>query len=83
LVHDVGLLVEAALTFEQSLKHNNSRKGVSRALYELVKMKMEQRDYYEAYYALSRSEHLDVDANLLENFRLFNEAAILLMKRKF
>lgn len=44
---------------------------------------MEQRDYYEAYYALSRSEHLDVDSSIIENFKLFNEAAILLMKRKF
>ena len=80
---ELGQLGLASLTFEQSLKYNNSRKGVSRALYELVRLRMEERDFYAAYHAISRAEHLNVDQQTLDKFRVFNEAAVFLMKRKF
>lgn len=79
----LGELGNASLTFEQSLKYNNSKKGVSKSLYELVKIKMEERDFYAAYHMISRAEHLNVDQSLLDKFKVFNEAAVFLMKRKF
>jgi predicted negative regulator of RcsB-dependent stress response len=80
---ELGELGNASLTFEQSLKYNNSKKGVSKSLYELVKIKMEERDFYAAYHTISRAEHLHVDQSIIDRFRIFNEAAVFLMKRKF
>lgn len=34
-------LTEAILSFEQAIKHNNSRKAVTKSLYEIVKIKVE------------------------------------------
>ena len=39
-------LSDAILSFEQAIKHNNSRKAVTKALYEIAKIKIELRDYY-------------------------------------
>lgn len=44
---------------------------------------MEERDFYAAYHTISRSEHLNVDQTTLDKFKIFNEAAVFLMKRKF
>ena len=41
------------------------------------------RDFYSAFYTLSRAEHLDVDLQALEKFRLFTDGVTFLMKRKF
>ena len=43
---------EALLSYEQAIKHNNSRKAVTKALYEITKIKIEARDYYQAFYTL-------------------------------
>ncbi|CAD8053664.1 unnamed protein product [Paramecium sonneborni] len=74
---------EALLCFEQAIKHNNSKKAVTKSLYEIAKMKIEQRDFYAAYHTLNRSSMLDTEKTYLEKFRLFTEAVIFLMKRKF
>ncbi|CAK58296.1 unnamed protein product (macronuclear) [Paramecium tetraurelia] len=74
---------EALLCFEQAIKHNNSKKAVTKSLYEIAKMKIEQRDFYAAFHTFNRSALLDTDKTYLEKFRLFTEAVIHLMKRKF
>ncbi|CAD8059821.1 unnamed protein product [Paramecium sonneborni] len=74
---------EALLCFEQAIKHNNSKKAVTKSLYEIAKIKIEQRDFYAAYHTLNRAALLDTEQSYLEKFRLFTEAVIHLMKRKF
>ncbi|CAK74957.1 unnamed protein product (macronuclear) [Paramecium tetraurelia] len=74
---------EALLCFEQAIKHNNSKKAVTKSLYEIARMKLEQRDFYAAYHTLNRSSMLDTEKSYLEKFKLFTEAVIFLMKRKF
>ncbi|CAD8173712.1 unnamed protein product [Paramecium octaurelia] len=74
---------EAFLAYEQSIKHNNSKKAVSKSLYEIAKIKIEQRDFYEAFYQLSRADYLDVDEKILEKFKIFTDGVTFLMKRKF
>ncbi|EAS02746.2 tetratricopeptide repeat protein (macronuclear) [Tetrahymena thermophila SB210] len=76
-------LNEASLCFEQSIKFNNSKKAVTKSLYEIAKIKIEQRDFYEAFHTLNRSDYLDTDKKMLEKFRLFTEGVIFLMKRKY
>ncbi|KRX11228.1 hypothetical protein PPERSA_07753 [Pseudocohnilembus persalinus] len=74
---------EANLAFEQAIKHNNSKNAVSKSLYEIAKIKIELRDFYQAFYTLQRSEFLDVDQELLKPFRMFTDSVTYLMKRKF
>ncbi|CAD8189737.1 unnamed protein product [Paramecium pentaurelia] len=74
---------EATLAYEQAIKHNNSKKAVSKSLYELAKRLIQQKDFYEAQYQLRRAEHLDIDKRFIENIKQFTEGVILLMKTKF
>lgn len=74
---------DALLSYEQAIKHNNSKKAVTKSLYEIAKIKIEQRDFYSAFHTLQRSEYLDIDKKLLEKFKLFTEGVIFLMKRKY
>lgn len=56
---------EAILSYEQSLKFNNNHKAVTKALYEIAKIKIEMRDYYHAFHTLCRADYLDVDKKCL------------------
>ena len=53
------------MNFEQSLRCNNNKKAITRSLYELAKIKIDQKDFYQAYHILQRSEYLDVDMDIL------------------
>ena len=46
---------------------------MTKSLYEIAKIKIDQRDFYAAYHTLNRSEFLDIEKNYLEKFRLFTE----------
>jgi hypothetical protein len=56
---------------------------VTKALYEIAKIKIEQRDYYAAFHQLCRADYLDVDQKSLEKFRIFTDGVTFLMKRKY
>ena len=56
---------------------------MTKALYEIAKIKIELRDYYQAFYTLCRADYLDVDKKSLEKFRIFTDGVTFLMKRKF
>ena len=70
------------MSFEQSIKYNNSRKAVTKAIYDIAKIKIEMRDFYQAYHTLQRVDYLDVDQKVFEKFRLFIDGVTYLMKRK-
>ena len=74
---------EAVLSYEQAIKQNNSRKGVTKSLLEIAKSKIHQRDFYAAYYTLQRAQHLDVDEDAVSKMTLFTEGVVFLMKRKY
>ncbi|CAD8068857.1 unnamed protein product [Paramecium sonneborni] len=78
-----GQLNEAILSFEQSIKQNNSRKAVTKSLQEIAKIKIDQKDFYSAYYTLQREDHLEVDKESIMKLRQFTEGVIFLMKRKY
>ena len=56
---------------------------MTKSLYEIAKIKIEQRDFYQAFYTLQRADFLDVDRPILEKFRIFTDGVTFLMKRKF
>ena len=43
---------EAIICYEQAIKHNSNKRAVTRSIYEITKIKIEHRDYYEALYTL-------------------------------
>jgi hypothetical protein len=54
----------------------------SSALYEISKIKIQQKDFYEAYYNLQRATHYKLKQKKLINYKIFTEGVIFLMKRK-
>ena len=52
------------------------------ALYEIAKIKIQQKDFYEAHYNLMRCAHFGLKQRKLHNYKLFTEGVIFLMKRK-
>lgn len=37
---------EAIICYEQAIKHNTNKKAVTRSIYEIAKIKIDNRDYY-------------------------------------
>jgi tetratricopeptide (TPR) repeat protein len=73
---------DAILCYEQAIKHNSSKKAVTKSIYEIAKIKIELRDFYGASYTLERAESLDVDKKVLEKIKLFTDGSTFLMKKK-
>lgn len=49
----------------------------------MIRSRICERDFYSAYHLIERIEFLDVDRNALEKIKMFTEAVLFLMKRKF
>ncbi|EGR32790.1 hypothetical protein IMG5_070720, partial [Ichthyophthirius multifiliis] len=76
-------LNEALLSFEQAIKYNNSSKAIVKSLQEIAKIKIQFRDYYQAYYTLQRANYLDIDNKKLKILTIFTDGVTFLMKRKY
>ena len=50
-------LNDAIIYFEQVIRANEDNHLASSALYEIAKIKIQQKDFYEAYYNLKRANH--------------------------
>jgi len=68
---------EAILCFEQAIKHKSSRKAVLKSLYEIARIKIEQRNFYEAYHTLHRVNLLELEEKAFSKLKLFTEGVIL------
>lgn len=73
---------DAVLCFEQVLKLSEDDYLHGNSLYEITKIRVRQRDFYEAYYFLQRSNKTKLKLPKLALYNSFTEAVILLMKRK-
>lgn len=52
------------------------------ALYEIAKIKIQTKDFYEAYFNLKRASFYKLKQKKLINYKIFTEGVIFLMKRK-
>ena len=52
------------------------------SLFAIAKIQIKQKDFYEAYYNLQRTTNFSLKHQKLQNYKLFAEGVILLMKRK-
>lgn len=77
---------DAVLSFEQVIKLAEAKDSdaslQSNALYEIIKIRVRQRDFYEAYYALQRADKSRLKLPKLALYQGFTESVIFLMKRK-
>lgn len=78
----VNNLSDSILYFEQVVRANDDNHLASQALYEIAKIKIQQKDFYEAYYNLKRATHFKLKQRKLVNYKMFTEGVIFLMKRK-
>jgi len=74
---------DSLICYEQAIKHNTNKKAVTRSLYEITKIKIENRDYYEALYTLERAEYLDIDQKVIKRFKIFIEGVTSMMKKNY
>jgi hypothetical protein len=51
---------EAYILFEEALKYNNHRLGVSKSLLETIKLEIDMRDFYKAHHSVSRIKFLEL-----------------------
>ena len=64
------------------IRANDDNHLSSSALYEISKIKIQQKDFYEAYYNLKRAGHFKLRQKKLVTYKMFTEGVIFLMKRK-
>lgn len=55
---------------------------MSTAIIEVTKSKIEERDFYSAFYHINRCDFLEINSEEIVKFKLFTEGVIFLMKRK-
>ena len=73
---------DAVLHFEQVVKYNAEEFLSANALFEIAKLRIKQKDFYEAYYNLKRVAQFDFRSRKLSEYKLFTEGVLYLMKRK-
>ena len=56
---------------------------MTRSIYEITKIKIEHRDYYEALYTLERAQHLDIEEKVIRKFKLFTDGVTEMMKKNY
>lgn len=73
---------DAILHYEQVIRLSEDQHLSGSALYEIAKLRIQQRDFYEAHYNLKRATFFGFKLKKLNNYKLFTEGVIFLMKRK-
>lgn len=48
-----------------------------------MKIKVEDKDFYEAFHILNRTNNIDINKEIIEEWRLFIEGTLFMMKKKY
>ncbi len=75
---------DATLHFEQVVKHgiNSHELFAGNALFELAKLRLQEKDFYEAYFNLKRATDSNFSSKRMQLYRDFTEGVLYLIKRK-
>lgn len=74
---------DAVLFFEQVMKHHSEDQQLAgTALFEIAKIRVAQRDFYEANFNLKRAAYLKFRSKKMQVYKIFTDGVIDLMKRK-
>lgn len=49
----------------------------------MMKIKIEDKDFYEAYHILNRTNNIEINKDVIEEWRLFLEGTLFMMKKKY
>ncbi len=74
--------IQAMLYLEECLKHDNDRVKLTSAVEAMIMIRIQEKDFYEAYHILNRTQNIDVNADVIDEWRIFLEASLFLMKKK-
>lgn len=75
--------IEAILSFEESLKHDNNSENVTSSVEMMMRIKVEDKDFYEAYHILNRTNNIEINKEVIEEWKLFIEGTLFMMKKKY
>lgn len=73
---------DSILHFEQVLKYDNQKYYAGNALYEMTKIRIKQKDFYEAFFTLQRAVDMKFDSQRLLLYKDFTEGVLYLIKRQ-
>jgi len=73
---------DAILHFEQVLKFSEEKYYSGNALYEMAKIRIKQKDFYEAFFTLQRAIDKDFKSQRLILYKDFTEGVLYLIKRQ-
>lgn len=73
----------AILIFEEIINLNLSESTTLKAIHEVVLIRVEERDIYQAYYTLDRLDNIPKTVGYLYKVKQFLEGAISMVKKKF
>ena len=73
---------EAILHFEQVVKYSGEAFLSCNALLEVAKLRIKERDFYEAHYSLKRISLFSFKSAKLDQYQTFTEGVLYLIKRK-
>lgn len=79
----MGNISEALLSFDQTLKLDNNASYVAKAVEEILKIRINEKDFYEAYHVVARADNLDINRQFVDDWKTFVEGTLLLMKKKY
>lgn len=73
---------DAILHFEQVAKYPDQEFYFGNALFQIAKLRLRQKDYYEAYHCLKRATDNNFTSKRLAMYKDFTEGVLYLIKRK-
>ena len=74
--------IEAMLYLQECLKHDNDRVKLTSAVEAMIMIRIQEKDFYQAYHILNRTQNIDVNSDVIDEWRIFLEASLFLMKKK-
>ena len=73
---------DAILHFEQVAKYPDQEFYAGNALFQIAKLRLKQKDYYEAFFSLKRASDNNFASKRMALYRDFTEGVLYLIKRK-
>ena len=80
--NDQSKQTDAILHFEQVAKYPEAEFYAGNALFQIAKLRLKQKDYYEAFFSLKRASDNNFASKRMALYKDFTEGVLYLIKRK-
>jgi hypothetical protein len=75
------MISDSVLNFEQVIKYDSEGSMCSDALFQIAKIRISQKDFYEAYYTLQRATKLKLNNKKMINYKVLTEGVSKTQKK--